>query len=276
MRCKVHFVDLEGLNDGRALKNILPHVNPRRLVSQLLNWIPEALLTTIQVIVQAASNATDSLLEACKATRSMTTEVYAPLTGETIRIGEDMRNFTVALSDALMSSIKMSTVSIVPPKSKVQCVTTLINYLNRQYEDSEIAFIKGRISQPTTSGIPVLQPLRITHRKDEDTLMSGVEVSKEVATSNIPRAVMIGDLKLTSLRLRLNKAGISADFAGEGILVCRSAPGGGNASGDDEFEDTVAVRKTRKGEVRVEGDASALFYMVREEIYKLHALVETE
>jgi cleavage and polyadenylation specificity factor subunit 2 len=29
----VHFVDLEGLNDGRALKNILPHVNPRRLVS---------------------------------------------------------------------------------------------------------------------------------------------------------------------------------------------------------------------------------------------------
>jgi hypothetical protein len=66
----------------------------------------------IQVIVQATSEATDSLLESCAAVRSMTTDVYTPHTGETIRIGEDMRNFTVALSDALMSSIKMSTVSL--------------------------------------------------------------------------------------------------------------------------------------------------------------------
>jgi hypothetical protein len=33
MRCQVYFVDLEGVHDGRALKNILPHVNPRRIVS---------------------------------------------------------------------------------------------------------------------------------------------------------------------------------------------------------------------------------------------------
>jgi cleavage and polyadenylation specificity factor subunit 2 len=93
------------------------------------------------------------------------------------------------------------------------------------------------------------------------------EDSKEITT--MPRAVMIGDLKLTSLKVRLSRLGISADFAGEGILVCRSA-----VTGDEE--DTVAVRKTRKGQVRVEGDASSLFYTVREEIYKLHALVETE
>lgn len=94
------------------------------------------------------------------------------------------------------------------------------------------------------------------------------EAPKEVVAT-MPRAVMIGDLKLTSLKNRLNRLGISADFAGEGILVCRSA-----VSGDEE--DTVAVRKTRQGQVRVEGDASSLFYTVREEIYKLHALVETE
>lgn len=89
-----------------------------------------------------------------------------------------------------------------------------------------------------------------------------------VEVTSVPRAVMIGDLKLTSLKNRLNRLGISADFAGEGILVCRNV-----VDGD---EDTVAVRKTRKGQVRVEGDASTLFYAVREEIYKLHALVETE
>jgi hypothetical protein len=73
----------------------------------------------IQVIVQATSEATDSLLESCAAVRSMTTDVYTPHTGETIRIGEDMRNFTVALSDALMSSIKMSTVSLRLPSHRL-------------------------------------------------------------------------------------------------------------------------------------------------------------
>ena len=32
MRCKVFFVDLEGVHDGRATKNIIPHINPRRMV----------------------------------------------------------------------------------------------------------------------------------------------------------------------------------------------------------------------------------------------------
>jgi cleavage and polyadenylation specificity factor subunit 2 len=135
-----------------------------------------------------------------------------------------------------------------------------------QYEDSEIAFIKGRISLPTNSGIPVLEPLRISNRANEDVDMENGDASVEVTT--VPRAVMIGDLKLTSLKNRLNRLGISADFAGEGILVCRSVV--------DGEVDTVAVKKTSKGQVRVEGDASALFYAVREEIYKLHALVETE
>jgi cleavage and polyadenylation specificity factor subunit 2 len=112
----------------------------------------------------------------------------------------------------------------------------------------------------------VLEPLRISNKANEDVDMENGDVPMEVAT--VPRAVMIGDLKLTSLKNRLNRLGISADFAGEGILVCRGVV--------DGEVDTVAVKKTSKGQVRVEGDASTLFYAVREEIYKLHALVETE
>jgi cleavage and polyadenylation specificity factor subunit 2 len=33
--CKVLFVDLEGLNDGRAVKSIVPQVNPRKMVSAI-------------------------------------------------------------------------------------------------------------------------------------------------------------------------------------------------------------------------------------------------
>ncbi|KAG8825638.1 hypothetical protein FRC17_008585 [Serendipita sp. 399] len=231
LRCKVMFVDLEGVHDGRALKNILPHVSPRRLI-----------------IVQGTEEATESLRDACKAIKSMTNEVYAPKIGETVRIGENIENFTVALSDSLMSSIKMSL-----------------------YEDNEIAFVKGRLTNPTSTGIYVLDPVKTTIKQTEDVEMTnGEAVSPNTSTPQtaLPRAFMIGDLKLTYLKVTLNRQGISAEFAGEGILVCRSK--------FDGEEDTVAVRKTRKGEVRVEGDASNLFYIVREEIYKLHALVETE
>ncbi|KAG8817808.1 hypothetical protein FRC19_011135 [Serendipita sp. 401] len=141
------------------------------------------------------------------------------------------------------------------------------------YEDNEIAFVKGKLTNPTSTGIYVLDPVKATIKQTEDVEMANGEDYTTVSTKNtiaqsLPRAFMIGDLKLTYLKVTLNRQGISAEFAGEGILVCRSTL--------DGEEDTVAVRKTRKGEVRVGGDASNLFYTVREEIYKLHALVETE
>ena len=33
LACRLLFVDLEGLNDGRAIKTIIPKVAPRKLVS---------------------------------------------------------------------------------------------------------------------------------------------------------------------------------------------------------------------------------------------------
>lgn len=112
MKCKVFFVDLEGVQDGRALKNILPHVNPRRLVRLPTTLRRRNKANSKQIIVQASSEATDSLVEACKITRSMNADIFTPTLGETIRIGEDMRNFTIALSDATMSSVKMSAVCV--------------------------------------------------------------------------------------------------------------------------------------------------------------------
>ena len=34
LACRLFFVDLEGLNDGRAVKTIVPQVNPRKMVSR--------------------------------------------------------------------------------------------------------------------------------------------------------------------------------------------------------------------------------------------------
>ena len=35
LACRLLFVDMEGLNDGRAVKTIVPQVNPRKMVSLL-------------------------------------------------------------------------------------------------------------------------------------------------------------------------------------------------------------------------------------------------
>jgi len=79
---------------------------------------------------------------------------------------------------------------------------------------------------------------------------------------------MIGDLKLTALKSRLSKLGIAAEFAGEGVLVC-----GGQAGSEETIHASVAVRKTARGKVAMEGTVSDVYYAVRQEIYNLHALV---
>ena len=39
LACRLLFVDLEGLNDGRAVKTIIPQVNPRKMVLDFLDRI---------------------------------------------------------------------------------------------------------------------------------------------------------------------------------------------------------------------------------------------
>lgn len=138
-----------------------------------------------------------------------------------------------------------------------------------QFEDSEVGFVKGRITIPPHTGVPLLEPLRLTGRQangnDGEDSRLALENLKPKGTP-LPRAMMVGDLKLTALKSRLNALGIGAEFAGEGVLVCRAAA--------DAVDDIVAVRKTGRGEVRVEGGACEMFYTVRDAIYQLHALVE--
>ena len=39
LACRLLFVDLEGLSDGRAVKTIIPQVNPRKMVRCLQTTI---------------------------------------------------------------------------------------------------------------------------------------------------------------------------------------------------------------------------------------------
>lgn len=82
---------------------------------------------------------------------------------------------------------------------------------------------------------------------------------------------MIGELKLTALKARLAAIGVQAELIGEGVLICGAGAKSNAAS--DTLGESVAVRKTARGKVELEGNVSDVYYTVRKEIYNLHALV---
>ena len=139
-----------------------------------------------------------------------------------------------------------------------------------KFEDNEVGFVTGRITTNASSNIPVLDS---TNQASSHSV-SAIRPSSASAllprvlgarpTQRLPHSTMIGELKLTALKARLAAVGIQAEFIGEGVLVCRG--------GDVE---TVAVRKSARGQVELEGTVCDVYYKVRKEIYGLHALVSS-
>lgn len=82
---------------------------------------------------------------------------------------------------------------------------------------------------------------------------------------------MIGELKLTALKARLATVGVQAELIGEGVLICGAAARRGSSS--DGLEDSVAVKKLGRGKIELEGAVSEVYYIVRREVYNLHALI---
>ncbi|TCD70444.1 hypothetical protein EIP91_003525 [Steccherinum ochraceum] len=191
LACRLLFVDIEGLNDGRAVKMIVPQVNPRKMI-----------------LVHAPETATDVLMESCAGIRAMTKDIYAPSQCETIQIGQQTNSYSISLTDELLATIKMS-----------------------RFEDNEVGFVTGRIASLASSIIPVLEPVStsmIPSTSTPSTLRGKMLGSRP--TANLPRSTMIGELKLTALKARLATVGVQADFIGEGVLICGAAAKRGSGS----------------------------------------------
>ncbi|KAF8914167.1 beta-lactamase-like protein [Gymnopilus junonius] len=224
LACRLLFIDMEGLNDGRAVKMIVPQVNPRKMI-----------------IVHASAPGSDVLIESCNNIRSMTKDIFAPVVGEAIQIGQQTNSFSINISDELLASLKIS-----------------------RFEDNEIAYVRGLVTAHPTSTIPTLEPIsasgiQLDPGGETGTLDGRVLGSRRAVP--LPQSTMIGELKLTALKSRLGSVGVQAELVGEGVLICGT------------LDETVAVRKVGKGKIELEGAVSEVYYTVRREIYNLHALV---
>jgi cleavage and polyadenylation specificity factor subunit 2 len=192
----------------------------------------------------------------------MTSEILCPREREKLQIGHYTQNFAISLSEELVNSIKMSSVSLERRSSSSRS-------FSNQFEDNDVGYIVGKVDNHVSSSIPILRPLAAP--KIETNSQESQEGGNEFLKA-LPQTTLIGDLRLTTLKTQLVKLGLSAEFAGEGVLVCST----GKTKGNDVMDvdtDVVAVRKRGKERLLVEGAPSDVYYTVRQAVYNLHAVV---
>jgi len=243
LACRLLFVDLEGLNDGRAVKTIVPQIHPRKMI-----------------VVHATPDATGALVQSCGDIRAMTKDIYAPSQDKTVQIGQQTNTFSISLSDDVLGSIKMS-----------------------RFEDNEVGFITGRVTNLATSVVPVLEPYTPSPQTATPSQSISILPARRVLgarpPAELPKSMMIGDLKLTVLKARLSAIGVQAELVGEGVLICGAMEnpgrrlGSGTSAVQTDLDKNVAVRKTARGKVEIEGTVSDVYYIVRREVYNMYAVV---
>lgn len=169
-----------------------------------------------------------------------------------------------------------------------------------QVEDYDVAYVSGIIHMDAESDIPVLEttsstrailpplppPTDLTKMDEDPTSLTNV-------LPPLPASLFIGDLRLTVLQDRLNAIGVPSEFVGSGILVCGPAPpeSFGFVSSKDldprmgtkamaeatavEAADAaggkVAVKKSGRGKLIIEGTPGETYHVVRKVVYSLHA-----
>jgi cleavage and polyadenylation specificity factor subunit 2 len=136
-----------------------------------------------------------------------------------------------------------------------------------------VGYVTGRVASHFSSTIPILELSGPAIPTPNANILNIPQILGSRPIQILPRSTMIGELKLTALKSRLASVGVQAELVGEGVLICGA--GARRDQSSSSIQDTVAVRKTGRGRVELEGNVSDIYYVVRKEIYNLHALVAT-
>ncbi|ORX45152.1 hypothetical protein BCR36DRAFT_333418 [Piromyces finnis] len=89
IKCKICYIDFEGLSDGKSIKNIIPQVAPKKLI-----------------LIHGNEEQTLHLQEFCKSVIS--NGVEAPHVGECINVSAATNIYQIKLTDTLVNSLDMA------------------------------------------------------------------------------------------------------------------------------------------------------------------------
>ena len=233
---RIAYVDFAGLHDQRSLSNLIPLIQPKKLV-----------------LVAGNRSETKYLAEDCKLklkthavddTSKSTTYVFSPFVGETIDASVDTNAWTVKLSEALvqrlhwqnvrglgvvtlMGHLCLATSSSMDELGPESSSRKKLKMLNSEAEDA-----KSEPSDLPGQSEKAVQPL------DIPPILDVLPHNMVAATRSVAQPLHVGDLRLADLRKILQSTGHTAEFRGEGTLL---------------VDGLVAVRKSGTGNIEVEG-----------------------
>ncbi|ROT38371.1 cleavage and polyadenylation specificity factor subunit 2 [Sodiomyces alkalinus F11] len=227
---RIGFVDCSGLHDKRTLNNLIPLIQPRKLI--LVGGTREetkTLATDCRKLLAAQIGASDEGV----------VDVFTPETGELVDASVDTNAWVVKLSDSLVRKLKwqnfrgLGVVTITgqlvgEPLSVEDGTSSSSSSSNKRQktgDDTGKTVGETNTEEEPDGRVQVVPTL--------DTL----PMSMASAVRAAAQPLHVGDLRLTDLRRALQGAGFAAEFRGEGTLVVNGS---------------VAVRKTGTGKIDVE------------------------
>lgn len=225
---RIAFVDFVGLHDQRSLSNLIPLIQPKKLI-----------------LISGNASETAQLANACKQklktemvddTGKTTNFVFTPSVGQMVDAGVDTNAWTVKLSEALVRRLHWQNVRGLG-------VVTLMGHLAATTLDEPPADASSR------------KKLKMLNAEAGDTKNIDISAALEkapalaptldvlpanmvAATRSVAQPLHVGDLRLADLRKVLQSTGHTAEFRGEGTLL---------------IDGLVAVRKSGTGKIEVEG-----------------------
>lgn len=235
---RIAHVDFSGLHDQRSLSNVIPLIQPRKLV-----------------IVGGTQSETAWLAEECRnklrsrlgsSERGILDDVFTPLVGETVGASMDTNAWTIKLSDALVRRLHWQDVkglSVVTVMGQMAATPTVEDHQTEMLRRKRQKMLK---EEETASD---LGDGVATSNKASDVppTLDVIPANQVAATRTVAQPLYVGDLRLAELRRILQSNGHTAEFRGEGTLL---------------IDDLVAVRKSATGRVELEGGGLGLPEMV--------------
>ncbi|KAF1333779.1 Cleavage and polyadenylation specificity factor subunit, partial [Globisporangium splendens] len=185
---RITHVDFDGVADGRAIRNCLSNVKPRKLI-----------------LVHGTEDTTSELKRFVESSIPMCEAVFTPNVMECIDIESDTNVYKLAVKESLYTSAVFRKVChFAAAQIFLYMSTGLTQWLCvQQVGTHEVAYVTGQLAVTENSSVPVLQNISEHGGR----------------TLHEPILLSDGKMKLDVMKQVLGKAGFNAKFRG-GMLVC--------------------------------------------------------
>ena len=252
-------VDFAGLHDKRSLSNLVPLIQPKKLI--LVSGNPSETRDLAEDFKRKLNP------QAVGGDGQKSESVFVPANGELVDASIDTNAWIVKLSETIVRRLHWQNV-------KGLGVVTLMGYLAASAADDASSDPVARKKLKLLKSD--VEEQRADEKSDSSERTAAIIPTLDVlppsmvaATRSVAQSLHVGDLRLADLRKILQSQGHTAEFRGAGTLM---------------IDSLIAIRKSGTGKIEVEGGGfnlpeprpkalEASFYSVKRQIYEGLAII---